>query len=112
MTVLATPPKFVLYQGNTQVIQLFGLQDFLTGAYLNAATVTGTLEDAAGNIVAGANQISFTFVPASNGDYNGVFGDDTFDPPEGPGYTLIVDALQAGSWGHWEFIVEIKVRQQ
>jgi hypothetical protein len=113
MTLLATPSKFILYQGNTSVIQLVGLQDYLTQNYLNSATVTGTLQDDQGNNIPECTSISFTYVPASNGSYNGVFGDQNFMPPTGTGYTLLVDANNLNlSYGHWEFMVEIVARQQ
>jgi hypothetical protein len=111
MTVLATPSKFIMYQGNTQVIQLLGLQDFLTQNYMNAATVTGTLQDDQGNNIAECVDIPFSYVLGSNGNYNGVFGDQNFVPMIGTGYTLIVDAVQNNSYGHWEFLVEIQARQ-
>jgi hypothetical protein len=111
MTVSATPSKFILYQSNTQVLQVVGLQDNLTGNYLNAATVVGTLQDQNGNNITECTNITFAYVAASNGNYNGVFGDVNFLPPVGTGYTLLIDGNQSGSYIHLELMVEIQARQ-
>lgn len=112
MTVFATPSKFVMWQGNTQVIQLVGLQDYLTQNYMNSAVVTGTLQDDQGNNIVECVEVAFAYVVGSNGNYNGVFGDENFIPPIGTGYTLLIDAVENNSYGHWEFLVEILARQQ
>lgn len=107
----ATPSKFILYQSNSQVLQFQALQDYLTQAYLNTATILGTLIDPNGVPVPECIEVPFVYVPASNGNYNAVFGDENFIPPLGPGYTLVVDASENNSFGHWEFKVEIQARQ-
>lgn len=111
MTVFATPSKFILYQGNTQVIQLIGLQDFISGNFLNAATIVGTLQDENGTDIPECTNITFTYVTASNGNYNGIFGDNNFNPAIGTGYTLVIDGNQGGSYIHLELLVEIQARQ-
>src|SRR5580692_455124 len=102
MSVLATPSKFILYAGNTQVLQILGLQDYLSQTYLNSAAITGTLQDDQGNDVPECTDIAFTYVPGSNGDYNGVFGDQNFQPAIGTGYTLLIDGNENGEYIHLE----------
>lgn len=110
MPLFATPSKIILYQSNTQVLQITGLQDALSGNYLNAATITATLEDDQGNAIAECIAIPFTYIPLSNGNYQAVFGDQNFQPPIGTGYTLIVDGNQGGGYIHLELLVEIQPR--
>ena len=112
MVILATPSKIVINPGNTQVLRIFGLQDNVTGNFLNAATIEASLQDDQGNTIIGFDEIPFTYVPASNGDYDGVFGDQNFIPDIGTGYTLIIDGNQGGSYIHLELLVEIQPRQQ
>ena len=45
-----------------------GLADHATGSYINDATVTGVLKDAAGSTI---QSITLTYVAASNGNYRG-----------------------------------------
>jgi hypothetical protein len=112
MVILATPSKIIISPGNTQVLRIFGLQDNVTGSFLNAASIVGTLQDDQGNVVIGFDEIAFTNVPSSNGDYDAIFGDSTFIPEIGTGYTLIIDGNQSGSYIHLELLVEIQPRQQ
>lgn len=111
MVILATPSKIVINPGNTQVLRIFGLQDSISGNFLNAAVIEGSLQDDQGNVIPGCDQISFTYVPASNGDYDAVFGDATFMPGIGTGYTLIIDGSQNNNFIHLELLVEIQPRQ-
>lgn len=109
----ATPSKLIIYPGNSQVIQLDNLFDIITSTYLNNASLTATLYDSQGNSVQGCIGIALTYVAASNGSYLGLFGDSSFTPNPGTGYTLIVDGTASGGQGtvHAEYIVEVKARQ-
>ena len=108
----ATPSKYILYQGNTQSIQITGLYDEVSSTYLNSATLVATLVDDNGNLAdAELDEISFTYVPGSNGNYIATFGDNNFLPLLGTGYTLIIDGNQSGSYIHLELLVEIRARQ-
>lgn len=112
MPLFATQSKFLMYPGNTQIIQLIGLQDLVSGSYLNAATITATLVDDNGNVVSSElNQVNFTYVTASNGNYNCVFGDPNFQPAVGTSYQLIIDGNQGSSYLHLELLVEMVARQ-
>lgn len=109
----ATPSKILLYAGNTQALLVQGLQDasqLPNIVFLDAASVTATLVDDDGNQIPGCIGVTLNYQAGSNGNYLGIFGDVNFQPPEGTGYTLLVDATESGSYGHWDFLVEIVAR--
>ncbi len=110
---VGTPSKFILYQYNTSVLQILGLQDYVSQSYLDSGvTVVASLVDNNGVPVGELTDVAFTYVAGSNGNYNCIFGDENFAPAIGTGYTLIVDANNNNvSYGHWEFLVEIQQRQ-
>jgi hypothetical protein len=113
MPLEATPSKMYVYPGNTQMITVEGLQDLSqlpALVFLNAASLTATLVDDDGNQIQGCIGIPLTYVLGSNGNYIGTFGDNTFQPGIGTGYTLIVEGSQSGGWIHEELIVEVKPR--
>lgn len=109
MPLSATPSKFYMYPGNTQALTIIGLFDNVGQAYLNAATLEGSLFDQNGNVVLGP--VVMTYVPGSNGDYTGIFGDNTFQPPIGTLYNFVVTGSQVASFIQCEFLVEIRARQ-
>lgn len=88
---------YPIYQGNTQDMKLFGLQDIDTGTFWNAAVATGTLYDANGNAVSGCTGVSLIYQNGTNGNYVGTFGDANFMPPLGTEYTLQLDADQGAA---------------
>ena len=111
MALSATPAKIILFPGNTQVIELLGLQDAIALTYLNAATINATLLDDQGNEVPGCEDILFTYQPGTNGNYNATFGNISFNPVVGTGYTLVIDGNQSGGYIHLELLVEVQARQ-
>lgn len=111
MTLSATPAKLILYAGNTQAIELNGLQDALSLDYLNAATITATLVDDQGNQVPGCVNISLAYQASTNGNYVGTFGDTNFQPVDGTGYTLIITGSQDGGYIQLNMLVEVQNRQ-
>lgn len=65
-----------LYKGNDMVIELDGLKNEVTGEYVNNATVTFTLKDAAGATVTGQSfPTAMPYVTASNGLYRATLSD-------------------------------------
>lgn len=59
-----------LLMGNDMVLQVDDLRDEISGAYLNAATVTVTLTDALGGSVGGATwPMTLTHVTGTDGTY-------------------------------------------
>jgi hypothetical protein len=62
----------VLSIGSSNLVRLDALTNASTGAYVNDATVTFTLKDAAGSVVSGLANVSMPYVAASNGRYEGI----------------------------------------
>ena len=67
----------VAFVANTNILELIGLQDALTEAYVNDATVSITTiedEDGVGVYPTSGSPISMSYVTGSDGDYRGVVG--------------------------------------
>jgi len=109
MVVNAT--KLVLYNSNDQVVEVIGLKNNISGAYLNAAVVTATLKDPAGANVTGLTALPLTYVPASSGDYRGQV-EETFNPTMRDGYTLHIDASEGGVVLHMEIPTRVEIRRE
>lgn len=92
---------------NAQWLTLAGLQNQRTKAYINTATVTATLKDAAGTPVTGINSLALSHVAGSNGDYEATVT-AAFDPPAGDGYMLEIDAGALGF--HLEIPAKVEER--
>jgi hypothetical protein len=107
--------KYILYQKNSQFIQLNGLKDqsVTPATYINDATLTATLYDSKNVAVAGANSIAGVFQVGSSGVYRFAVDPATFNPPSsstGATYTLIVDGFKGAIKYHFEHGVKVKVR--
>lgn len=62
--------------GNDLVLDVTGLSDPVTGSYLNSATVTAVMKDAAGAELAGQTwPLTLGYVADSDGHYQGVLED-------------------------------------
>jgi hypothetical protein len=101
--------KRVLYQQNTQIIKLQGLRDGETGVFISVATVSATLKARDGSTVSQINNLALSYVPGSNGDYEGTV-DATFNPPKGGGYILTVESVDGSVKLHEEVSIQVKVR--
>jgi hypothetical protein len=110
MPLQFTPQKQIIYPGNTNLINVTDLYDSNTGQFLNAATLSATLYDDQGNVVAGCDGVVLTYVPGSNGQYKGTFGDNTFNPPPGTGYLLVISGSEAGGYVEIQITIEVKPR--
>jgi len=102
------PTKLVLFQDNTQLINIIGLRDS-SGNFLSAATLRADLLDGSREPVAGLVDIVLSYVPSSNGNYSGTVT-ATFAPAVGTEYTLVLDGDSAASHLHIEIPVEVKTR--
>ena len=100
-----------LYPKNTQVLTVTGLQDSVTGAYLNAATITATLYDEHGIADAILNNISLAYVSSSNGTYQGIVPLQ-FNATLGGGYILKVTAVQAGVQSLFSIPTQVRLRDK
>lgn len=111
------PTVIYLAPLNTQVIQVTELQDQITGSFLQNAQVTATLLDSRGNPDPVLNNITMSYIPGTDGTYNGTVP-AAFNPPgfagAGPtgGYQLVVTAVQAGIQAQWSIPVIIQFRRQ
>lgn len=77
----------VLLIGNDQVLKVLGVQDAITEAYINDATVTARIK-LRGNEVDGQSwPLTLSYVAASNGNYQGLLQDTIDLQPDRP-YTI------------------------
>lgn len=104
----AVPQRLILYQDNTQKINIFGLKDD-SGAFLNTATLEATLLDSHRNEVDGLNGVTMSYITDSNGNYSGTV-DSGFRPAVATDYTLVITGDQGASHLHMEIPTEVRVR--
>ena len=93
----------VAFASNTNLLEVIGLKDAVTGSFINGALVTATIKDKAGAVVAGQTfPVTLAYVAASNGDYRAslvkalALVDDTE-------YIAEITATDAAGDGFWEF---------
>lgn len=101
-----------LYYGNDMLLEVAGLRDQATGDYLNAATVTVTLEDDADVQVTGESwPLAMSYVASSNGVYRATLR-DTLSLTNNARYvaTVIADAGE-GKRGRWDVDFVCKMRR-
>ena len=99
----------LLYQDNTQLVRLIGLQD-QQGNFVNDSTnMTATVLDQNRTVVQPG--VAMPYIAASNGDYEGLIS-VTFTPTVGNNYILVIDgdAVGGSSHIHLELKTEIRVR--
>ena len=103
---MSSPSSEVLYFGNDMILEVRGLQNEVTGAYLNSATVTVTLIDKVGAQVAGASwPMSMAYVAASDGVYRATLP-YSLSVTRNARYTAIVD-INAGTGQRARFDVPV-----
>ena len=102
----------VLLIANDQVIDVIGLQDAVTGQYLNEKTVVVTITDKNGNQVAGQSwPTTLEYVPASNGDYRGNLSNDMVLVRTRQ-YFVTIDADAGGGLvANWRWPVDAQYRK-
>ena len=106
---MAIPSRIILYQLNDQTVEVDKVKDSLTGAYLNAASVTVTLYDSSGSPVTELTSITLGYVTDSNGKYQGNV-DQTFNPALGDNYEIWFEIGQGGSAAHLEIPCSVQAR--
>jgi hypothetical protein len=101
----------IIYKDNDNLLQLSGLKNSSTDAFVNNATVTLTaIKDSAGNNVAGISwPLTMGYVAASDGDYE-VTVDKAVVISASHHYTAFIDAVASGLDGHWELPLICKIR--
>lgn len=101
----------ILWDGSDMVVEIRGLENEITGANLNSATVTCTLTNADGDEVAGQSwPMALGYVTDSAGIYRGTLPYSLSISPDSR-YTLKIDVnAGAGLRGHWEVPCVCRVR--
>ena len=107
---MPVPVLIELFKSNDQTIELAGLKNGLSNGFINSATCTATLKDRDGNSVSGVTNLSLAYVASSDGIYRGNIP-DTFDPPTGNDYTLLVDSDDSGNKLHIEIKTRVSIRR-
>jgi hypothetical protein len=110
------PQIIYLYPENTQVLLVQGLQDVVTGLYLNLAYVTATLYDPRGDPDPVLQNLQLNYLPGTNGNYQGTIP-ASFNPPKfaglsKSGYILQISASQAGINSLWSLPVILTLRSK
>lgn len=100
------------FVANTNVLDLTGLKEELTDAYINNATVTVTIKDADGNNVTGETwPFTMNYVAASDGNYRAFVSEEIAFVPKTK-YIAYIDADGgANRFGHWEFHFKALARE-
>lgn len=104
------PVEFTFYPLNAQVVELDGIVDNLTLAFLNGLpNVVCSLQNSKGKLDPVFQTIACAYVVGSNGVYRGnVPG--TFNAPLGSGYRLIIDGTNGAAPFHLEVPSVVKTR--
>ena len=111
------PSSFTFYVKNDQWVEWGPMIDGTTGitlgdgtvvavVYLNNLTGTATLQDSTGAPVAFFNALALNYVAGSNGIYRALV-EQTFNPPLGGGYKLVIDLVAAGAEPRGDYHREI-----
>lgn len=86
----------VIAQGSDNLVRLDALNNASTGAYVNNATVTFTLKDASGAVVAGLSAVAMPYVGGTNGRYEGTIPNGTA-LTSNAAYTVEITATQGAT---------------
>jgi hypothetical protein len=90
-----------LYVGNTINVEITGLRNATSGAYINDATVTFSVKTLSGAIVDGLEDEAMSYISASDGVYRGTIPSDA---PffVGQSYVVEITATKSGvGVGSW-----------
>lgn len=103
--------SLTMYPDNSQFVEGSGLKDLSVtpAAYINDATLTGTLYDANDNVVAGAENMPGQYQAGTNGNYRFFVDPVAFNPEQGT-YSLVIDGTRAGARYHTTLAVTVKPR--
>jgi hypothetical protein len=99
-----------VYVDNTNLIEVDGLAD-VDGNYINGADVEFTVQDESGAAVTGQSwPTQMPYVAGSNGKYRGVLS-EALALVDGVTYYAIIDAVDTGNVGHWEYAFVARTRR-
>lgn len=104
---------FTVFVDNDNYIELNGLKDAISGAFLNAAAVTVHIRDTAGIDLAGPSGFSWpetmSYVSGTDGIYR-VTLDKSLNWIAGIRYKATITSDESGSDGQWEIDLLAEVR--
>ena len=102
----------LIYEDNENLVEIAGLRNSATDAYINDATVAVTIKDAAGNTVSGDTfPKTMAYVAASNGTYQAMLSDLLVLTP-GRHYTAEITASSGGIDARWEIPLRSATRTE
>jgi hypothetical protein len=100
-----------VFVGNTNILDLLGLKNATTGAWINDATVTLTVKDAVGAEITGESwPQAMNYVSGSNGDYRAILEDDLEFTPKQTYYAHIRADAGVNRVGAWTFVFTPQTR--
>jgi hypothetical protein len=110
--VSGVPAKLVIWQNNTQDLELNGMQDAM-GNFVNDATGTATLLDGNRNPDSVLVNLAIQYINGTNGNYV-VTIPSGFETAVGSEYTMVLDGSSVSESAHFhlEIPVEVKVRKR
>lgn len=93
-----------IFIANDNILELDGLKNAASGAYLNAATVQATITDwTTGDAIANVtNPVTLSYVAASSGKYRATL-DKVAGFTVGQKVRIVITAAEAGIDARWEF---------
>ncbi len=101
----------ILYRNNDHLIRLTGLQDSITDAYVNDATVTVTIKDLDGNEVAGISwPVTMDYEATSDGDYRATL-DKAIVLAIGKRYTAEITVASGTRDAFFELPIQAQIRE-
>lgn len=99
------------YYKNDMIIEVNGLKNAISGAYVNDATVTVTMVDSAGSSVVGETwPLSVGYVGGTDGIYRATL-QDSLTLTVGNLYTAKVTAVGGGYQAYWETPLMVTYRR-
>ncbi|MCK7495202.1 MAG: hypothetical protein MZW92_31975 [Comamonadaceae bacterium] len=108
--LLRTTMTTLIYIGNEHLIELDAPQNAADNSYLNAATVTVTIKNAAGVNISGETwPKTMTYVTASAGKYRATVSDALALVP-GQFYIAHITAESGGLTGNWQIPLTAAIR--
>lgn len=102
----------VIYKSSDNLLELDGLKNAATDAYINDASVSVTLVDAGGTEVVGQTwPTTMIYVPLSSGKYRATMKDSLSLTEGGKYFGKITADGGTDLLGYWEFPVYAEVRK-
>lgn len=102
----------VLLIGNDNSLELNGLRNAITDAFVNGATVAAVLKDMKGVDLAGQTwPLTLPYVAASDGCYRAIL-EDSLTLKHDQNYKLQIAAQGDGLTATWEAIIKAEIRRK